>query len=251
VKILITNDDGIYADGLWALREAMAHLGEVHVVAPDRPRSAAGHAITLHKPLRLRKVTLASGACGWCTNGTPADCVVLAISSVMGRPDLVVSGINEGPNLGEDLTYSGTVSAAMEATLCGLPSFSISVAGEQVEDFGPAARFGAKLAKAIAEHALPVDTFLNVNVPPLPEEKITSVEITRQGRRRYQGKIEKRLDPSGREYFWVLGDVEHLDSEGGTDVEAVAAGRVSVTPIQLDLTHHSFIGELKAWKLTP
>lgn len=249
MKVLATNDDGIYADGLWALRDALSALGEVIVVAPDRPRSATGHAITLHKPLRVRKVSLANGAWGYCTNGTPSDCVVLGIVDIVGKPDLVVSGINVGANLGEDLTYSGTVCAAMEAALFGVPAFSISIAADEVDDFGPAADVALRLADEICKRGLPADTFLNVNVPPLPADRIAGIAVTRQGRRRYQSRLERRLDPRGKEYYWLKGDLEAVQDGGGTDVEAVARGSVSVTPIHLDLTDHAFLDSLRNWDL--
>jgi len=249
VKVLATNDDGIYADGLWALRDALSALGEVIVVAPDRPRSASGHAITLHKPLRVREVSLTNGEWGYCTNGTPSDCVVLGIVDIVGKPDLVVSGINVGANLGEDLTYSGTVCAAMEAALFEVPAFSISITSDEVEDFGPAAEVALRLAEEIGKHGLPPDTFLNVNVPPLPREKVAGIAVTTQGRRRYQSRLEKRLDPRGKEYYWLKGDLEDALDAGDTDVKAVARGFVSVTPIHLDLTDYGFIDALKGWDL--
>lgn len=248
MKILLTNDDGIHAPGLWALRDAVAPLGEVFVVAPDRPRSAMGHAITLHKPLRITKVTLANGSWGWCTNGTPSDCVVLAIADLVGKCDLVISGINVGANLGEDLTYSGTVSAAMEGVLFGVPSFSISIAADQVDDFGPAARFAPSLAKEIGARGLPPGTFLNVNVPP---GECRGVAITRQGRRRYSARLDKRFDPRGEAYYWLTGSLDDQSQEQDSDVEAVARGMISITPIHLDLTDHSFVETLRTWALDP
>jgi 5'-nucleotidase len=249
VKVLVTNDDGIYAEGLWALRDALAGLGEVIVIAPDRPRSASGHAITLHKPLRIRKRSVAAGMWGYSTNGTPSDSVVLGIVDIVGSPDLVVAGINAGANLGEDLTYSGTVCAAMEAALFGVPAFSISVASDEVEDFGPAAGIARALAEEIGKRSLPPDTFLNVNVPALPAGEIAGVAVTRQGRRRYLGRLEKRLDPRGEAYYWLTGDLEGIQDADGTDVQAVARGFASVTPIHLDLTDHGFMDALNKWDL--
>ncbi len=250
MRILLTNDDGIYSPGLLALKQALGRLGEVYAIAPDRPRSATGHAITLHKPLRLGKVTLADGSVAWASNGTPSDCVVLGISDVLGsKPDMVVSGINPGPNLGEDLTYSGTVSAAMEGVLFNLPAFAISVAGEEVVDFGPAARFAARLAEVLAVQRLPEDTFLNVNVPAVPEKEIKGTAITRQARRRYKGRLEKRIDPRGRDYYWLGGELLNEGLLAGTDVEAVQRNFISITPVHLDLTRHDFLEELKTWKI--
>ncbi|MDH7482135.1 MAG: 5'/3'-nucleotidase SurE [Armatimonadota bacterium] len=247
-KILITNDDGIYAEGLFALKTALDRIGAVYVVAPDRPRSASGHSITLHKPLRLSKVRLPDGSYGYSTNGTPSDCVSLGLLDVIeGKVDLVVSGINWGPNLGWDLTYSGTVSAAMEAVIMGIPAFAVSVASyEEGVSFDCAAEFSAFLAEVILEHRLPPDTLLNVNVPNQPPEHIQGVEITRQGRRRYTGKLEKRVDPSGRAYYWLGGEsIDELAE--GTDTKAIADDKISVTPIHLDLTGYSAIDELKKW----
>jgi 5'-nucleotidase len=250
-RILITNDDGIYAEGLLALKAALDAVGEVHVVAPDRPRSACGHSITLHKPLRLNKVRLPDGSHGYSTNGTPSDCVLLAVLDVMKDGiDLVISGINLGPNVGCDLTYSGTVSAAMEAVLAGIPAIAISVASHAEDiSFDYAAKFSAHLARIILDRGLPPDTLLNVNVPDLPASRIRGIEITRQGRRWYPGRIEKRTDPGGRAYFWLGGDDAMDELEDGTDVKALADDKVSVTPVHLDLTGYPVLDEIRAWGL--
>jgi 5'-nucleotidase len=251
MRILITNDDGIHAPGLTALYRALASLGEVTAVAPERPRSACGHAITLHKPLRVRPVEMPDGGVGYASNGTPADCVALGASEHLGgAPDLVVSGINLGPNLGVDMTYSGTVAAAMEAAICGLPSFAISVVSYERAEFGPAAEFAAYLAQAIIAHGLGARSFLNVNVPATPREEIAGVSITRQGRLRYSNRIERRTDPRGGAYYWLTGErVGRSEQEGG-DVDAIARNRISVTPVRLDLTNDDLLGELSSWSLT-
>ena len=253
MRILVTNDDGIHAPGLLALTHALAVLGEVVAVAPDRPRSASGHAVTLHKPLRIMPTHLPDGTQCYATNGTPSDCVVLGLFSglMSGKPELVVSGINQGPNLGEDLTYSGTVSAAMEGTIYGIPSFAISVSSYEASGYEPAACFAAKLARLIAERGLPENTFLNVNVPDLPEQMLAGVAITCQGRRRYQGLLDKRTDPRGKPYYWLGGEVFEVDQDGGTDVEAVAEDKISVTPIHLDLTNHAALETLRGWPWRP
>ena len=248
-QILVTNDDGIYAEGLRALREALSAVGEVTIVAPERPRSASGHAITLHKPLRLDSVRLPWGGDGYATNGTPSDCVVLGIYALMARCDLVVAGINLGPNLGEDLTYSGTVSAAMEGTICGKPSIAVSVADFEYPDYGPAARFTARLARQVLAHGLPPNVLLNVNVPNLPEEELASVEITRQGKRRYEGRVERRLDPRGRPYFWLGGEIIEDVAGAGSDGEAIRQGSISITPLHLDLTSYAMAETLHGWDL--
>jgi len=249
MTILITNDDGIYSEGLLALKGALQDLGRVVVVAPDRPRSASGHSITLHKPLRLEPVRLLDGDTGYASNGTPSDCISLGILDVAGGPvDLVVSGINGGPNLGWDLTYSGTVSAAMEGAVMGVQAFSISVASYDLSSgFNYAAEFANFLARTLLEHRLPPSVFLNVNVPGVPPDQIAGVEVTRQGKRHYAGKVEKRTDPMGRAYYWLGGDAPLDELEDGTDVKAIADDKVSVTPIHLDLTGYAAIEIVKSW----
>lgn len=262
MRILVTNDDGIHAAGLIALRAALSKLGEVIAIAPDRPRSACSHAVTLHKPLRLTRVELPDGGEGYASNGTPSDCIALGVSEhVGGPPDLVVAGINAGPNLGWDLTYSGTVAAAMEGAICGLPSLAISIALTAAPaeptapaapgglDYSVAAEFASYLSTAVIRHGLPQETFLNVNVPALPRQEITGIAITQQGRVMYENRIERRTDPRGGAYYWFTGD--RLDHRGqpGSDIEAVARGRISVTPIRLDLTDHDMLAHLRAWEL--
>ena len=251
VNILVTNDDGIYAEGLVALKSALEAVGTVHIVAPDRPRSASGHSITLHKPLRVSKMRLPDGTYGYATNGTPSDCITLGVLDLIKEKiDLVVSGINRGPNLGWDLTYSGTVSAAMEAVIMGIPSFAVSVASyEEDISYDLAAEFSAFLAKLLLEKSLPPDTLLNVNVPHLPIDRIQGVEVTRQGKRRYSGRVEKRTDLSGRVYYWLGGDVAPDELEEGTDVKAIADDKISVTPVHLDLTNYTSIETIKTWGL--
>lgn len=253
MRILITNDDGVHAEGLLTLKRALEPLGEVVVVAPDRPRSACGHSVTLHKPLRLSQVHLADGSTAWAGSGTPSDCVTLAVLEVMRdrRPDLLFSGINQGPNLGWDLTYSGTVSAAMEGVILGIPSVALSVAwrfrrviSEEEELPLPAIRYdaAAEYARRLAQHLerqpLPEHTLLNVNVPNDPPR---GVRVTHQGIRRYPGKLEKRIDPMGRPYFWMGGDDPVDVHEEGSDVEAIRDGYISVTPVQLDLTEYRLV----------
>lgn len=249
MNILITNDDGVHAEGLTCLKAELDKIGRVFVVAPDRPRSACGHSITLHKPLRAEKVTLRDGSTGYASNGTPSDCVSLGLLGMIEDPiDVVVSGINHGPNLGWDLTYSGTVSAAMEAAIMGVRAFAISVSSYAPRlDYGPAARFAAALAQMLAEHEMPESTLLNVNVPDLPPSQIKGVLVTRQGKRRYSGQLEKRTDPMGRDYYWLGGDQPTDSLEEGTDVYAISEGWVSVTPVHLDLTAYSSIDKVRSW----
>jgi len=250
MRILITNDDGIHAPGLLSLRKALAPLGEVVAIAPERPRSACGHAITLHKPLRVALVKMADGGEGFASNGTPVDCVALGTSNHLGGPpEVVVSGINLGPNLGVDMIYSGTVAAAMEAAICGLPSFAISVASYQADDFGPAAEFAALLAGELLKGKLPQGAFLNVNVPAVPKAQIAGVAFTRQGPLRYDNRIERRTDPRGEHYYWLTGERVNHDDGPGSDVDAISRQMVSVTPVQLDLTSEAMLEKLRDWPL--
>lgn len=248
MKILITNDDGVYSEGLLALRVALERVGQVVVVAPDRPRSASGHSITLHKPLRMEQVRMLDGFAAYATNGTPTDCVSLGILDIAeGEVDLVVSGINHGPNLGWDLTYSGTVSAAMEGVVMGAQSFAISIAKYEEVSYDFAAQFAAHLATVLSRNRLEPSVLLNVNVPGVEPDEIRGIEITRQGKRHYEGRIEKRVDPMGRAYYWLGGDVPQDELVEGTDVKAIADDKVSVTPIHLDLTADSAIHAVRKW----
>ena len=254
MRILLTNDDGILAPGILAARAALTALGEVFLVAPERQRSAAGHSITLHKPLRISPVTLPDGSAGYATNGTPTDCVTLGLEIVMkNRCDLVVSGINAGANLGWDLTYSGTVSAAIEGAVLGLPAIAISLVlengGPKPMDFGPAGRFAARLALQIAANPLPPTTLLNVNVPHCREADLKGVVVTHQGRREYVDRIVTREDPSGRAYYWLSGSLREDTPDPGCDVHAVLENRISVTPVHLDMTAYSLIDALRGWDL--
>lgn len=243
--ILVTNDDGVHSPGIVVLAEALASLGRIVVVAPDRERSAAGHSLTLHHPLRAEQIRPGVFA----VDGTPTDCVNLGIHGLLDRrPDLVVSGINRGGNLGDDITYSGTVAAALEATLMGVPAFALSLEGAsyQVEDFRPASVFAARLAAEIVAKGLPPDTFLNVNLPPgIPR----GVRLTRQGKRRYGDLVVEKVDPRGRKYYWIgVGELGFEEAEG-TDFSAVHQGYVSVTPLHLDLTNYRSFGALSEWNL--
>ena len=242
MSILLSNDDGIASDGLSALREAVSGLdGEVWVVAPDRDQSAVSHSLTLHRPLRIDDV----GPRAFTVDGTPTDCVNLAINGILReRPRLVISGINRGANLGDDITYSGTVSAAMEATLLGVPAIAVSVVGRERFDFGPAAAFARQLAAAVLHDRLPADTLLNVNVPGLPAADIKGFALTRQGKRRYGDVIVEKVDPRGRKYYWIGGGELDFVVAEGTDFNAVQQGLISVTPLHLDLTNYASLREL-------
>ncbi len=252
MRILLANDDGIQAPGILAARQTLSQIGEVFVVAPERQRSAAGHAITLHKPLRMNKIALHDGGEGWATNGTPADCISLGVEIVMeGRCDLVVSGINSGSNLGWDLTYSGTVAAAFEGAVLHIPSIAISVAADGVSsshiDYTAAAKFAAKIAVQLAADPLPANMFLNVNVPAVAEKDIAGVSVTHQGRREYFDRIEARTDPTGREYYWQGGSIRVDEPDPGSDVDAILNKKISITPIHLDLTAYPILQQLRKW----
>jgi 5'/3'-nucleotidase len=238
--ILVSNDDGIDSEGIIALASALKRVGEVYVVAPDRERSAAGHSLTLHKPLRVDEV----GRRMYAVNGTPTDCINLAVNGILPkRPDLVVSGINKGANLGDDVTYSGTVSAAMEGTLLDIPSFAVSLATKRKLRFEAAAEFAFKLARHIIKHGLPRDTLLNVNVPPT--KTIKGYRITRQGKRIYDNAIIEKVDPRGKKYYWIGGNELRWEGESDTDFYAVSKKYISITPVHLDMTNYDSIEELK------
>ncbi len=255
MRILLTNDDGIHAPGILALKTVLEGLGEVRVVAPERQRSASGHGMTLHKPLRITPTRLADGSEGFATSGTPTDCVILGLDVVWeGECDLVVSGINLGSNLGWDVTYSGTVSAAFEAAILNLPALAVSLALDRhVEgykpDFGTAAQFTLSMAQKLLADPLPPHTFLNINVPAIPENEILGVAITHQGRREYVDRVATRQDPAGRPYYWQYGNLREYDPDAGSDVHAVLNRRISVTPIQLDLTAYNLMEQLRDWNL--
>lgn len=247
MRILVTNDDGIRAPGIKALAAAMAKLGSVFIVAPDREQSAVSHALTLHHPLRATKLADSRYA----VDGTPTDCVNLAINALMPeKPDLVVSGINRGANIGEDVTYSGTVSAAMEATLMGVPAIAISLAfdGEE-KHYDSAAAVAAQVVQILLQNALPPDTFLNLNIPDLPLEQIGSIHVTTQGKRRYGGMIVDKIDPRGRTYYWIGSDAMQFMDIPGSDFYALSRGNVSITPLHLDMTNHAALTPLRQWNL--
>ena len=254
MRILLTNDDGIYAPGIRALYTALSPIAEVWMIAPERPRSAAGHAITLHKPLRIVPTTVAEGIEGYACSGTPSDCVTLGLEAIMeGACDMVISGINAGANLGWDVTYSGTVAAAIEGAILGMPSIAISVTlegGAETFDFSPAAQFCASLAQQLFSSPLPIHTLLNVNVPAVSGDALMGVEVTHQGRREYVDRIEKREDPTGKPYYWLGGSLREDEPDPGSDVHAVIESRISVTPIHLDMTAYRLLEQVSEWDLT-
>jgi len=244
--ILLTNDDGIQAEGLTRLRRAVASLGRVVVVAPERQQSGASHALTLSNPLRSNPVDEDVIA----VDGTPTDCVLLAMRGLLeDRPSLLVSGMNHGPNLGDDVTYSGTVAAAFEGTLLGLPSVAISVCSWEEYRFEAAERFATTIARNVLERGLPEGTLLNVNVPSIPPEEIKGVKVTKLGKRVYRDAVVKKTDPRGRAYYWIGGQPPIWCQGEETDFEAVERGEISVTPLQLDLTDYKSIHKVRTWDL--
>ncbi|HLB49390.1 MAG TPA: 5'/3'-nucleotidase SurE [Anaerolineales bacterium] len=252
MHILVTNDDGVTAPGLAALANALREsgLGKVTVLAPNRNWSASGHVKTLHSPLRVRPAKLADGSDALASDGAPSDCVALALLGVVKEKiDLVVSGINPFPNLGHDVTYSGTVTAAMEAVIGHVPGIAVSLDTPRYADYSPAARIAARVAREVIARGLPPHTLLNVNVPGLPENEIKGVRITRQGLSVYLDELDERVDPRGVPYYWIGGEAPTGEPEEGTDFAALADGYVSVTPLQLDLTAHTQIGSLRNWNL--
>lgn len=233
--ILVTNDDGVHAPGLIALFKAMKEMGEAYIVAPDRERSAVGHALTLHRPLRVEELRERVYA----VNGTPTDAVVVGVTKVLPRkPDIIVSGINRGGNLGDDITYSGTVSAAIEGTILNIQSFAISIHGDRNLHFETAAVFALKVARYISDRPLPYDTFLNVNVPNLPRSEVKGIRLTRQGKRIYDNSIKDVISPRGEKHYWIGGGIPYWEHGEDTDISAVEQGYISVTPVHLDLTNY-------------
>lgn len=252
-RILISNDDGIYGVGLNALIKAVRPLGEVIVVVPDSERSAASHSITLHKPFRVQRMPIELGAKDliyvYVANGTPSDCVKFGIHQVLKgkKVELVIGGINNGPNLGEDTIYSGTVAVARQGAMLGVPAFAISVTKDSKPCFLMAAKVAFKIAKKVLKNKLPPRVFLNVNVPPSLNHN-SSLKITSLGRRVYGKAIPSGIDPRGNPYYWLAGDVPKGIPEKGTDIEAIKSHFVSITPLTLDSTCNSFLPELKSWE---
>lgn len=249
--ILLTNDDGINAPSLLTLKSSLEELGEVAIIAPEHDWSAAGHSKTMHKPLRVRPIKLADGSEALISNGSPSDCVALALLGLLERrPDLTISGINLGANVGQDITYSGTVAAAMESFIGGVSAIAVSIDSYEPADFGPAARFAARLASQVLSFKVKEPLLLNVNVPALPEEAVKGVQITRLGRRIYRDMLIRRADPRGRIYYWIGGEPPSGLVEEGTDIGALAQGYISVTPLLLDLTDYAKLAMLRSWGLT-
>lgn len=240
--ILVTNDDGVYSPGIIALFNAMKELGRVYIVAPDREQSAVSHTLTLHRPIKAEEIREHVYA----VNGTPTDCVVIGVNKILPeKPYLIVSGINRGGNVGDDITYSGTVSAAVEGTIMGIQSFAVSVVGEKNFHFETAAHYSLKIAKMILEKSLPPDTLLNVNLPNVKKEHIEGIQFTRQGKRVYDNGIQETYDPKGKKHFWIGGGTPYWEPGEDTDMQAIQKGYVSITPIHLDLTNYNALESLK------
>ncbi len=254
MHILLTNDDGVAAPGLLALAQELRKLGKLTVLAPDHNWSASGHTKTLHRPLRVREALLADGSSAWATDGSPSDCVGLAVLGfVPEKIDVVLSGINPDANIGHDVTYSGTVMAAMEAAIWGLPGIAISLDvpenHREVIDFAPAARIARQITQEVMQRGLLKDVLLNVNVPYLPEGQMKGMSITRLGLRVYRDVLDRRQDPRGRPYYWIGGEAPTGIPEEGTDFGALAQGAVSITPLHLDLTSYPAVHGLSDWNL--
>ncbi len=247
VRILVTNDDGIASPGIHAVAAALGTLGEVWIVAPDRERTAVGHAVTLHKPLRITKMAPRV----FMVNGTPVDCVNLALVKILPeQPALIVSGINRGVNLGDDVMYSGTVSGALEGTILGIPSLAVSQEGNDSFRFEVGARYATRVASEVLAHGLPPETILNVNIPDVPLRGIKGVKVTCLSRRRFHNPIVEKVDPRGKKYYWIAGTRQSWSRQKDADHEALARQMVSVTPIRLDTTHHALLDHFKAWEGT-
>ncbi|MHB1418092.1 MAG: 5'/3'-nucleotidase SurE [Bacillota bacterium] len=254
MRILLTNDDGIAAPGINALRQALCGLAsQLFVVAPERERSATGHGITVHKPLRVEEINYTEKKCqGWSVSGTPADCVKLALDILLPEPpNLVISGINLGANLGTDVLYSGTVSAAIEGIMASIPSIAVSLTTSRTgADFTYAASFARHLVQMLFSKKFPIETLLNVNVPDVLPGEIKGVKITHLTLRRYQNTVEKRLDPRGRAYYWLAGEVVDPEPSTDADVRAIYDQYISVSPIHFDLTNYRIIEEVRNWGIT-
>ena len=249
-KILITNDDGIFSDGIFALWQALSTIGETLVVAPNQERSASSHSITLNDPIRTQHIEIKKGFNGWSVNGTPADCVKIAVRTLSDNlPDLVVSGINHGSNLGKNVLYSGTVSAAAEGTILGIPSIAISLASNKADDFNLSKRTAVEMAKFVLERKLPQWTFLNVNIPSCRTNEVKGKKITKQGNQFFDDYYEERLDPRKRSYYWIKGDIVDPDTTYEYDGKAVEDNYISITPMQLTLTNEKYISKIKNYFL--
>ena len=250
MKILVSNDDGISSVGINKLVEELKKVGEVIVVAPATEQSAAGHSITMKNPVRVKEYFVNDKIFGYAVDGTPADCIKMGIKNILNeKPDLVISGINNGSNAAINVIYSGTVSAAREAAIMDVPSIAISVDSHTPNHYEYAAKLAARLAELVCNNKLKTGTLLNVNVPDLPEEEIKGITLTKQGISRWDDFYEERVDPYGAKYFWLTGKMDFLDSENDRDVIALKNGYASVTPIHFDLTDYEMYSTMQNWDL--
>ncbi|WP_432409509.1 5'/3'-nucleotidase SurE [Wukongibacter sp. M2B1] len=251
MKILVTNDDGIFAEGIYKLAKKLDEKYEVFIVAPDRQRSATGHAITMHNPLRAKKIKFYdTDISAWSVDGTPSDCVKLALEALLEeKPDFIISGINDGPNLGTDVLYSGTVSAAMEGAIHGIQSIAVSMAYTKEIDFSVGADFAYKMVDKLKVKKLPPNTLLNINIPKGTKEELGGAKITTLGIRKYKNAFEKRHDPRGNEYYWLSGEVINEDQGEDSDINCIKDKYVSVTPIHYDLTKFDLVQIMKQWNI--
>jgi len=250
MRILLVNDDGIHAPGLAALKAEMSTMGTVTVSAPDVERSAAGHSITLDKPLRVREVYVGNEFLGYGVDGSPADCVKIGLSEILrGKPDLVLSGVNLGANVGINVLYSGTVAAALEGAILGLTSFAVSLAGSKKPDFAGAAKAASKVVRRLMQMDPPAGSLFNINVPACPPEEIKGVRFARQCTVSYDDGFIMRTDPRGGKYFWMTGELKRQCVEPDTDTALLDAGFVTVTPLQYDLTDRGLLEKAREWKM--
>ncbi len=250
MKILVSNDDGIYSKGIYSLSNALKTLGDVIVVAPETEQSAAGHSITMKNPLRINEYYKNGEFFGYAVAGTPADCVKIGIKNILGcKPDLVVSGINNGANTAISIIYSGTVSAAREAAIMNVPSIAVSVADHNPHDYLPSAEVALIISEMVIKNGLPEGTLLNVNVPDLPKEKIKGLKLTCQGKSKWEEEYEERHDPYGKNYYWLKGFLTNTDIDESADQYALRKGFVSVTPVHFDLTDYQAFADMKSWGL--
>lgn len=253
MNILISNDDGIYSNGIYELAKSMTRLGRVTVVAPDKEQSAIGHAITIHQPLRCRKIKLHDlDIDAWWVSGTPADCIKLGVETLLKeRPDLIISGINNGENLGTDIIYSGTVSAAIEGSIFNIPSIAVSYEKHGTTDFKTAAGAAFNVIEQALKHAAGQNMLLNVNIPDVERiGEIKGVKVTKLGVKKYRNNFKERKDPRGDSYYWLAGELIENEMGEDTDIYAVRNGYISITPLKVDFTGYDEIARLKEWIVT-
>ena len=250
MRILLTNDDGINAEGIKAFWRALRRIGEVTVVAPETEMSAVGHSITISDPLRVRQVKLNGEPYGMAVNGTPADCVKIAVRAILKeRPDMVVSGVNHGQNVATNIIYSGTVSAATEGTILGIPSVAVSLASFTGGDFDMAADYGVRVINEVAARGLPPDTLVNVNVPAIPRAQVKGIKVCRMGMSKFADMFERRVDPRQHDYYWQGGRMEIYPQDEGADIKWLSENWVTVTPIHYDLTDYTLLERMEEWDI--